>query len=270
MTHARAILLVAVASMLAGSHPSPAHGEPHCAASASVVPLDGAPGWFRIETPHGVTRARWPASGPQGPVPGFFFLALDQSWDADGSAGSEVDTLVVPVGSTVGWRLSLGIHTLTNGTGPDDPQAGTRFDYLLDEAHPAFDSTFTTPDTVRFFCFFHSPGMAGVLVVSANASVPGERIPTRISFSRPPTPNPTRGTISFSVVVPREQKVGIDVIDATGRHVATIQRGALAVGEHPFKWRGRDDAGAPAPAGIYVIQLQAGALSATRRVSLLR
>lgn len=269
MIHTRAILVVAVASMLSGSHPSPARGEPHCAASASMVPLEGAPGWFRIVTPHGVTHARWP-SGPQGPAPGFVILALDHAWDADGDPSTGVDTLVVPVGSTVRWKLGSGIHTLTNGTGPGDARSGTRFDYLLDDAHPMFDSTFTAPDTVQFFCFFHSPGMAGVLVVSANASVPGERIPTRISFSRPPTPNPSRGTVSFSVVAPREQKVGIDVIDATGRHVATIQRGALAAGEHPFKWRGRDDAGTLAPAGIYVIQLQAGALSATRRVSLLR
>jgi len=241
----------------------------HCASRATIAPVRGSAGEFRIGTPRGTTTARWPAA-PEGAVPPYLIRALDQTWDADGNPATVEDTLVIAVGSTVRWVLASGIHTLTSGKNSSDPLSGVHFDYLLDDAHPAFDSTFSQPDTVEFFCFFHEPVMSGVVIVSENASVPGDPLPHALTFSRPPVPNPSRGTIGFAIALPRERQVEIEVLDVTGRQVASLHRGPLAAGEHPFRWRGRSDSGDLAPTGIYVIHLRSGEVSATRRVSLLR
>jgi plastocyanin len=241
----------------------------HCAADAAITAIDGRPGWFDVQTASGRTTARWPAA-PQSSVPAYVIRALDHGWDTDGSAETATDTLVVPAGSTVRWQLVTGIHTLTSGRAADDPDAGSAFDYLLDEQHPQFDSTFTAPDTVEYFCFFHEPGMRGVLIVTSSAGVPGERLPSRLAFTRPPRPNPSLGAVSFDVGLPSEQKVRIEVLDLLGTRVAVLHDGPLAAGDHPFRWRGVTDRGDRARAGVYVVLLRSGAMTIAREVSLLR
>jgi flagellar hook assembly protein FlgD len=51
--------------------------------------------------------------------------------------------------------------------------------------------------------------------------------------------------------------VRLRVFDVAGRVVATLAEGPLAAGEHPFRWNGRDDRAAPAPAGLYFVRLDA-------------
>ena len=242
----------------------------HCAADAEASAIEGRPGWFHIRTAGGRATARWPATAPENVVPSYVIRALEHGWDADGSEETATDTLVVPVGSTVRWQLVSGIHTLTNGRDANDPDAGSRFDYLLDDQHAWFDSTFTVPDTVEYFCFFHEPRMRGVLVIAGSASVPGERPPSRLTFTRPPRPNPSRGAVSFDIGLPREQKVRVEVLDLRGGRVALLHDGPLAAGEHPFRWRGITDRGERARAGVYIVLLRSGPVTTSRPVSLLR
>ena len=141
--------------------------KPHhfCGANAKITPVEGRPGWFVVETPHGprlVSHAPGPAIDA---APDFVIQAQDNTWDADGSATTAVDTLVVPLNSTVRWHLATGIHTVTNGKDDLDPKAGTRFDFLLDEAHPDFDLTLAVPETLDYFCAFHLPTMVGTVIV---------------------------------------------------------------------------------------------------------
>jgi len=215
------------------------------------------------------TTARPPAAD-ETLVPEYVIRAMEHGWDVDGSQEIATDTLVVPVGSTVRWQLVTGIHTLTNGRDAGDPEAGTRFDYLLDEQHPRFDSTFTDPDTVTYFCFFHEPGMRGVLIVHGSASVPEPQLPSRVAFTQPPRPNPTRGVVSFDVGMARDQVVRVEVLDLLGTRVALLHDGPLAAGQHPFRWRGVNDRGERARSGVYIVKLQSGAVTAARAVSVLR
>jgi hypothetical protein len=248
----------------------PVRSDAHCAADARITRVEGGTGTFEIRTGWGRTTARWPAASPSAVTPAFVILALDHGWGLAGSQGNAADTIAVPSGSTVRWQLVSGIHTLTSGRGADDPDAGAGFDYLLDEQHPQFDSTFTAPDTVDYFCFFHEPRMRGTLIVVANANVPGERIPTRLAFTQPPSPNPSRGSVSFDIGLPREQKVRVEVLDLLGTRVALLHDGPLAAGEHPFRWRGLTDHGERARAGVYTVMLRSGGTQVARVVSLLR
>jgi plastocyanin len=202
-------------------------------------------------------------------VPDFVIRGYDDVWDSDGARLSSPDTLLVPVGSRVRWHRESGLHTITDGRGLDDPDAGAHFDYLLDDVRPDFDTTFAAPDTVDYFCAFHEPHMRGVLVISANASVPPAGPPSALEFTRPPAPNPSRGAVTFAVGLPAARRVEVSIHDITGRRIAVIQRGELPAGEHLLRWRGTTDAGARVPSGIYVVWLSDGQRVMARRFTIL-
>ena len=160
------LLILCLAFVLLGSAstanaPAPAR---MCGRNVTITPVEDNAGFFWIQTPFARRLARYPDA--RAATPNYVIDALDQTWDADGNFLTEVDTLVVPTGSTVRWHLVTGIHTLTNGKDESDPLAGRSFDYLLDEGHRDFDSTFTAPDTLDYFCDFHLPSMVGTLIIS--------------------------------------------------------------------------------------------------------
>ncbi len=78
------------------------------------------------------------------------------------------DTLYIAAGDIVIWSWTSGSHTVTNGTGAADPNAGSLFDASLNSVNPTVQYTFTTPGTVPYFCRPHEGlGMKGVVFVLA-------------------------------------------------------------------------------------------------------
>jgi len=77
-------------------------------------------------------------------------------------------TVIVVEGDVVRWEQTAASHTVTNGTGSGDPNAGTLFDAPLDPATPVFEYTFNTVGTYPFFCRPHEFfGMQGTVIVDA-------------------------------------------------------------------------------------------------------
>ena len=73
--------------------------------------------------------------------------------------------LTINTGDTVEWVWTGGFHTVTNGTGAADPNAGTMFDATLSGGN--FSYTFTTAGDVPYFCRPHETfGMTGIIRVS--------------------------------------------------------------------------------------------------------
>ena len=58
--------------------------------------------------------------------------------------------------------------------------------------------------------------------------------------------------------------------DALGRKVRALVNGEVAGGYHSVEWNARDESGAAAAAGVYLISLRAGALSDTTEVVLVK
>jgi len=77
-------------------------------------------------------------------------------------------SVTVEIGESVTFQWRRGEHTVTSGTGPDDPRAGELFDTVLDEEHPAFELAVTEPRPagIPFFDRRH-PGQQGFIDVSA-------------------------------------------------------------------------------------------------------
>lgn len=94
--------------------------------------------------------------------------------------------------------------------------------------------------------------------------------PEARSFFGPCAPNPfaTATTLRFGM---REAgDVRLEVFDLTGRRVRTLVSGTRPAGEHSVSWNGRDERGALARPGLYLVRLAADDLTATRRLILSR
>jgi hypothetical protein len=91
-----------------------------------------------------------------------------------------------------------------------------------------------------------------------------------LRFSRPPSPNPARGSVAFAVSTPATGRVDVIVADLSGRRVASLWSGALAAGDHAFTWRGQTDRGSAAHAGLYLVQIKSGDVAVAKLFTLLR
>jgi hypothetical protein len=97
-------------------------------------------------------------------------------------------------------------------------------------------------------------------------AVAPETPPARLALAAP-RPNPSRGATQLSLEVASATAIQIDVYDALGRRVRTLQRGSFEPGHHTVTWDGRDDVGRLAGAGMYFVRASADGSIATRRVT---
>lgn len=242
----------------------------HCQ-TFTATPVPNDPNAVRIVTPRGTTVARRYASLPPGQAPTAVCSVYRGFFDFDHDTVSTVrDTVVLTQGATVRWiQYFPDFHTVTNGTDSGDLNAASEFNAILDGVTTRFDWTFNTVGQHDFFCFIHEPVMLGTIyILPASVDVkPG--VIRKATFSRSPTPNPTRGEVRFAIALPRTTRVLLTVHDVTGRMLATLRDTSLPPGEHFVSWDGRARDGRLAPAGRYFIRLAAGDVRESRAVSLI-
>lgn len=179
------------------------------------------------------------------------------------------NTLTIVQGDTVEWVWSGGSHTVTNGAGASDPNAGVLFDASLNSVNTTFQYVFTTPGTVPYFCRPHETlGMTGTITVDVPTGV---RTPmAAVATLRQNYPNPFTASTEIEYVLPEPSAVTLRVYDARGRLVATLEDRRASDGVHRARWNGRDSNGRPAPAGIYFYRLATSVSVVTRKLVILR
>ncbi|GJM45048.1 MAG: hypothetical protein DHS20C21_18900 [Gemmatimonadota bacterium] len=93
---------------------------------------------------------------------------------------------------------------------------------------------------------------------------------TAFAFSAP-RPNPVRGAsgATFELQVVRAADALVEVFDAQGRRVQTLQRGPMARGQHSIYWDGTNVAGRPVAAGVYFVKARVDQERQTRKVTIL-
>jgi hypothetical protein len=72
----------------------------------------------------------------------------------------------------------------------------------------------------------------------------------------PNVPNPFNPSTTVWFDLPRTGGLTVGVYDLHGRVVRTLHTGVLEAGRHRVEWDGRDGAGDPAAAGVYLLRLQ--------------
>ena len=95
-------------------------------------------------------------------------------------------------------------------------------------------------------------------------------------------PNPTRGSVTFSVAVPRSfnetprgparipTDVDIRVYNVRGQLIRTLKRGRELNTVLTMRWDGTNQDGVQSPSGVYFLRVQSGDTEAVRKIVLLR
>ncbi|MBI5169683.1 MAG: T9SS type A sorting domain-containing protein [Candidatus Eisenbacteria bacterium] len=107
-----------------------------------------------------------------------------------------------------------------------------------------------------------SARLAGVLDAAADAG-------RALAFGAP-RPNPAREQASFTLVLPGEGDVSLELFDAGGRRVALARRGAMSAGSHTLTLPLQDERGAALANGVYLARLVTPHGTRVRRIAVLR
>ena len=83
-------------------------------------------------------------------------------------------------------------------------------------------------------------------------------------------PNPFNPGTVIEYQLPEALDVNLTVYDANGRHVRLLVEDRMPAGPNSVRWDGKDDAGKDVATGVYFCRLQAGAVSQTRKMLLLK
>ena len=85
----------------------------------------------------------------------------------------------------------------------------------------------------------------------------------------PPAPNPVRGSMAYSVVLPRETRVQVRVVDIGGRVVRTLLDETMPAGEHRLTWGAGSQDGPALSSGLYFLAMDAGGARRMQRFVLI-
>jgi hypothetical protein len=97
----------------------------------------------------------------------------------------------------------------------------------------------------------------------------GQNIPQEFFLSQN-YPNPFNPTTRIEYGLPRDEQVRLKIFNVVGQLVYTCVDQSQKAGYYKVDWNGRDQNGKPAPAGIYLMRLQAGAYSQVRKLALVK
>ena len=107
-----------------------------------------------------------------------------------------------------------------------------------------------------------------VAVTRGLADAP-EAPPARLELSLP-SPNPSRGPVSFALALPEAAEVDLKVLDLQGRLIYEEPRRQRQPGRWTLAWDGNLAGRRPAPAGVYLARIRVAKENFTRRIALIR
>jgi hypothetical protein len=113
-------------------------------------------------------------------------------------------------------------------------------------------------------------GEVGIAIDLPEAQMAQDKLPVLVTGVKAPHPNPfnPRTTISFSVAATTD--VELKVYDVRGRFVKTLVSGTRSAGEYHEVWNGTDHGGRQVASGVYYAKFEAGPVSQTHRMVLVR
>jgi hypothetical protein len=83
-------------------------------------------------------------------------------------------------------------------------------------------------------------------------------------------PNPFNASTVIRYDLPSPSFVRLEIYNTLGQKIKTLMSAKESAGEHRIQWDATNDAGQPAPSGVYLIQLQAGKETRTHKVTVVR
>jgi 3',5'-cyclic AMP phosphodiesterase CpdA len=182
-------------------------------------------------------------------------------------------------GPNNGTRASLSV-TVNNRYGETWDQA--RLVFVLADHDSTYAVTGGTLDqvirqggfaSVYVDCVLPASGVTTVTVTPlAPTGVGGPPAPSALEMSAPyPNPfQPSGDPLGVHFALPVSGAVRIEVLDVSGRRVATPYSGSPPAGDHLILWNGRGDDGRLVGSGLYMVRIITPAGTRQRRVTVLR
>jgi len=87
-----------------------------------------------------------------------------------------------------------------------------------------------------------------------------------VSMLGAPRPNPTHGSSLVELTLPVSSFVRAEIIDLSGRRIATLASETFSAGTHSLAWDGRTARGGPAAPGVYLVRVKWSGFESTRRI----
>lgn len=152
-----------------------------------------------LDTPSAPSSLTRPLQGadPAGPEPqalpslaNVTTVEIGNEWFGEPSFQSAVYETVIQTGEAIEWRLSEGLHNVSEcGNNWSKQNSCSAADWQSDQVMTAaatFSKTFSSPGTFYYTCTIHPATMKGTVVVRASAPPPDATAPTDV-----PDPQPT-------------------------------------------------------------------------------
>ncbi|MBP6875434.1 MAG: M28 family peptidase [Candidatus Eisenbacteria bacterium] len=128
------------------------------------------------------------------------------------------------------------------------------------------------PDTTEVSVVSGAPAQVTLTLIPEGLSDVDEAHSRSSSIALTISPTPVLANASLRLDLPKACDGALCIFTADGRKLAQLYAGLLSAGSHAFSWNGRDDAGLPAPAGVYWVRWvgEAPAEQASRRLLIVR
>jgi hypothetical protein len=148
---------------------------------------------------------------------------------------------------------------------PGDGLTWACADFSADGTHPAAGGRLKVANLLRDF--MHTDATATPWYLATPVAVAPTEPP---GMALAAAPVPARGPMEIAFVPPAGREWRLEALDLAGRRVRDLASGLGDGQRHSLRWDGRDDRGAPAPAGAYWLRLaSSGGPQITRRVVVL-
>jgi glucose/arabinose dehydrogenase len=129
------------------------------------------------------------------------------------------------------------------------------------------------PDGSIWYCQQGASGGAGEIrrIVFTGSTGVGGQPSTPVLTVGAPFPQPSSGPVTLQYSLAISTPVRVTIHDLRGRLIRTLESGVMhGPGDHPLLWDGLDDRGHEARAGFYFLRVEAGGLSQSRRIVMVR
>lgn len=125
------------------------------------------------------------------------------------------------------------------------------------------------PDSITV-CGFKCHYTGNLLGASVISSVPiSSRQPTAFELAQN-YPNPFNPVTTIKFSVPKTSHVAIFIYDLLGRNVAKLEDNEFQPGSYATMWEGKDNSDKDVASGIYIVRFDAGSVSMSRKIVLMR
>jgi hypothetical protein len=83
-------------------------------------------------------------------------------------------------------------------------------------------------------------------------------------------PNPFNNQTTFKINIPSKSRLQVDIYNIMGKHIKSIYNNKIGLGNHSFRWDGKNDVGSSVSSGLYIINVHFDSFSSSQKIILLK